>query len=443
MSNGNVQLKRFALPLWQGIVELIYFSPIWLTIGIYSLPAALLLPWSLLLLLSYMIPRVIAHNRTKIRNGYRIATDLVLGIAPLLLIGATSSVPLSILAWIGCSLIGILVVESSFRALLMRWTYSFSFTMMIFFLFSAIVLQVLKVMVLHELSGYNTLFYSLGIIAMLLYLFIHNERTIKDQQMIDETSTTIRRSVVMNRWYISILALLVIGIASAREIQRIIERYAEQLLATIMGWLLRDREVEQQPIDEPAAPMQPIMDLGPEKEPSKFWLLLETIVKWLAIAAIIVLIVFVITYAIKKLLPAIKKLLAHLLKLKSLQISNEAGYTDVIEDIKHERHKEKTQRKKRKLASPMKRWDRLSAAEKVRVLYSYAVEHGLRSGKPLADYLTAKESIAVLKKDENADSTQAYERLLHSYNEVRYGMIHQREDEVEQLRTDLEKTHKK
>lgn len=440
---NNAQLKRYAVPLWQGIVELIYFSPVWLTIGIYSLPHTLLLPWGLILLLSYCIPRVVAYNRSQIRNGYRIATDIVLGVAPLIVIATAGSVQLSILAWIGCSLVGIIVVESSFRALLMRWTYSFTAIMMIILLILAIVLQVLKVIVLHELSAYNTLYYSLGIIAMLLYLFIHNERTIKDQQMIDESSAAIRRSVVMNRWYISILSLIVIGITSAREIQHIIERYIKQLFAAILAWLTQDREVEPQPVEEPPVQMQPIMDLGPEKEPSKFWLLLESIVKWLAIIAITAIAIFLITYALRKLLPAIRKLMAHLLKLKSLQSSKEIGYTDVIEDIKHERHKEKSLRKKSKLTSPMKRWDRLSAAEKVRALYSYAVEHGLRRGKPLAHYLTAKESIAVLKQDEEASTSQWYDRLLHSYEEARYGMLEQTDEEAEQLRKQLENARKR
>jgi len=394
-------------------------------------------------LLSYCIPRVIAYNRSQIRNGYRVATDIVLGVAPLIIIAAAGSVQLSILAWIGCSLVGIIVVESSFRALLMRWTYSFSATMMIILLILAIVLQVLKVIALHELSAYNTLYYSLGIIAMLLYLFIHNERTIKDQQMIDESSAAIRRSVVMNRWYISILSLLVIGITSAREIQHMIERYIKQLFAAILAWLTQDREVEPQPVEEPPVQMQPIMDLGPEKEPSKFWVLLESILKWLAIIAIIVIAIFLITYALRKLLPAIKKLMAHLLKLKSLQLNKETAYTDVIEDIKHERHKEKNQRKKSKLTSPMKRWDRLSAAEKIRALYSYAVDHGWRSGKPLAHYLTAKESIDVLKQDEEASSSQLYDRLLHSYQEARYGMLEKTDEEAEQLRKQLEKTRNK
>ena len=434
-------LKRYAMPLWQGIVELIYFSPVWLTIAIYSLPLSLIIPWGLSLLISYMLPRVVAHHRTSIRNVYRIATVLMLGIAPLLLITAVTAVELTLIAWLGCAFVGILVVHSSFRALLMQWTNSFSVILMLILLLSTIALQLLKVIVLHELSDYNTIYYGLGIIAFVLFLYIHNERTIKDQQMIDEGSSTIKRSVMMNRWYISILALLIIGIASAREIQRFIERYAEQLFAAILAWLFTDREAEQQTAEAPAAPMQPIMEMGPEQEPSKFWLLLETIVKWLAISAIVVGVIFLLIYAVKKLLPAIKKLLAHLLKLKSLQSSADKGYTDIIEDIKHERHKEKQQRKHRRPASPVKKWGRLSPAEKVRALYRSVIEHGLRSGKPLAQHLTAKESIALLKQEE-AVSSQMYDQLLDRYNDVRYGELEPSEAEVEQLRTQVENASK-
>ena len=89
----------------------------------------------------------------------------------------------------------------------------------------------------------------------------------------------------------------------------------------------------------------------------------------------------------------------------------------------------------------MKKWGRLSPAEKVRALYRSVIEHGLRSGKPLAQHLTAKESIALLKQEE-AVSSQMYDQLLDRYNDVRYGELEPSEAEVEQLRTQVENASK-
>lgn len=440
---SSSSLKRWFMPLWQAIVELIFYAPIWLTIGIYSLSDSMLLLWVVLLIVTYWLPYQLLYNKSEVRNAYRISAVLLLGGAPLLILAALTSQDLPLNAWIGCLLVGFAFVTNSFRSLQLGWINSFSSTIMLIFLFLAVVLQVLKVTALHELASYNTLFYSLGILAVLLFLYIHNERMVTDQQMIDASSATIKRSVIMNRIYITIISLLVVGIMLFRDLQRLVERYVGEWITALLAWLLRERAVEEPPPQEqPSGEMPQLGDLGPQGEPSKFWAILELIVKWLAIAALIALAVVVVYYAVRKLMPLMKQMLAHLLRLKGLQGSTATGYTDEIEELVPEKLKEKKQ-KKVKPAAKLKGWKGLSAAEKVRALYRSTVDLGRQKGKPIAPYYTAKETIALLKEEGENANNHAYERLLERYNDTRYGDIEPNEQEIDRLKEQLEQTQKK
>lgn len=430
------QIAFLLKPFLRAVIELIFYAPIWLTIGIYLLPSAQLPLWAALLVIVYCVPQFVFRSGKAIKNGYRILSVAILGILPVALLAALLPAQIDEWAWIACGLVGIAFVESSFRSLLHNWYNSFSTLIMLIMLFAAVGLQILKVITLAKLALFNSIFFALGIVACILFLYIHNERTVRDQQMIDNASTTIRRSVAMNRLYITIIALVVVGIALIRSVQEKLEQWLKQLYQWLLGWLSREPAAEQQPVEQPQQPQFDLGELEEASEPSRFWLVLEQILKWLAIAFIVVAVLVAIYYIVTKLIPLLLKLIHRMLNRRALLKQSGEGYTDEIEGIIPQKNKHKRKRV-RGLARPsLKQWSKLSSREKVKALYVLALSFGLKQGEPIAASKTAQENLKLLMKDQ--PTTEIYNELLHSYNEIRYGNVEPDAQHVEGLRHKVE-----
>lgn len=429
-------------PLLRAVIELIFYAPIWLTLGIYTLPLAALPLWTLLLLVMYCLPQYVLYRGRAIKNGTRILAVVLLGVLPMAIIATIFSGQVHGLAWLAGGAVGIAFAESSFRSLRQGWHNSFSSIIMMLMVLAAIVLQILKVTALHELVHYNWIYFTLGIAACILYLYINNERTIRDQQMIDSASATIRRSVGMNRVYITIIALLVTGIALFRSVQEKLEQWIKQLYQALLAWLFREREAgEMPPAEQPPPPMDSLEHLGEVQEPSKFWLMMEQILKWVAIVLLAAAAIALIYYTITKLIPMLLRLIHRMLNHRALLKQGNEGYEDEIEGIAPQKSKVDRSRNKASKSTSLKQWDKLSSTQKLKALYVHVLKYGLRQGEPITASKTAQENLQLLMKDDATN--QLYGELLQGYNDMRYGSAEPHGEQLEKLRNQVEQEQQK
>jgi len=424
-------------PLLRGAIELLFYAPIWLALAIYTLTPNVLIIWGLLLLIVYCIPQYIWYSGKSMRYGVRLLLVLMFGIAPTVLLAGITE--LSIWALLACCFVGIVFAASSFRSLAHSWHNSFSSVIMTVMIIAALAVQFLKVIVLHELVAYNSVFFSLGIAACILYLFIQNERTIRDQQMIDGASATIRRSVAMNRIYITCITLFVAAIAIFRTAQQQIEQWVKQFFA----WLFRERAQGDAPPPEQTPPPQQegMGDMLPQGETAKFWIILEKIIQWTFTALIIAAVFVGIYYFVTKIVPKLIKLLQQILNQRSLLQQTNEGYQDEIEGIVPEKSDSRRQKRQSTKHASLKHWRKLNGIDKLKVLFVHTLADGLRRGEPIKVSNTAKQNLNLLMKDK--PSTDVYGDLLRQYDNMRYGKLEPDEGKLQQLREQIEALHSK
>lgn len=427
--------KKVMRTMLQAVAELIFFAPLFVTIGIYSFPPVVMIGWFIGLIVAYTLPQLLLKEGKQYKNYTRVAFILINCIILIGLLYSSFPSYLKVVSMIVCIIATAFFIHSGIRNFMYSWRGSFTSTHMTIGLIAYIALQILKVLLLTEIAQYNGLFYGCGMIALIIFLYIINERMLGEHQIVDETSRTFRMSVRINRVIITIIAVVLLAIALLRGIQQQIEAWIMKLINQLIAWFSSDKVAEV--AEDIAPPPPPVVDGGdlPPGEPSLFWTYLELIIKYLAMIAIAIAVIFIIGYGARAIFKGIKKLIARLFNPYMLGAEHDDGYIDEVEELQPiaKRAKQAKRLKLKNSRLDARRWSTLSNQDKARDLYTHVVKVNIAAGYHYQASHTAKQTIEevqvqpqvqsklVVQETRNDGQNNDYDQLLDVYNAARYG----------------------
>ncbi|WP_019421276.1 DUF4129 domain-containing protein [Paenibacillus sp. OSY-SE] len=212
----------------------------------------------------------------------------------------------------------------------------------------------------------------------------------------------------------------------------------------LLGWLFRSSPpTDAVPDIPPSMPEPPpLLGLGKAKEPSAFVQLLERIAivaVWCALAvAIIAGFIYLFRFAVKKWFPKLWQWLLQFFSQKG-ETPSEVGYIDEQTSMFQ------WEKLRRNVMQPwnkaMRRWGRPHAKyselktnrERVRYLYRDQLQRSEAKGYEHRSYLTPKETVQEIGRQDRAANTSVLTELGEAYNEARYGEKEIADDKVERL----------
>ncbi|MCR8656795.1 hypothetical protein [Paenibacillus endoradicis] len=435
VSSSNRVAKNVFRTIVQALTELIFLAPLYVTIGIYLFSPVAMLGWFIGLVIAYTLPQLMLKEGKQYKNYTRVGFIIINSV--ILLAFLYSSFPsqlrvFSIIVWFIAT---VFFIHSGIRNFMYSWRGSFTPTIMTLGIIAYIVLQILKVTLLTEIAHHNGLFYGLGMGALILFLYITNERTLGEHQIVDETSRTFRMSLRINRVIITIISVVLLLIALLRGIQQQIEDWIMNLIRQFFAWLSSFESSEVAEKVTPPPPMEGMGEAIPTDDPSTWWIILEKIFKYIAITLLVLAAVFIIVYGTMMIVKGVKKLIARLFNPYKLASDLHDGYIDEVEDLQPVAKRAKQLKRVKLKYSPMntQSWSKLSNEDKARGLYKHVVKEQIDSGFHYQSSHTAKETIEEVQVrpqserkstkiiHRNEHNKADYDQLIDMYNDVRYG----------------------
>lgn len=400
---------------FKGMIELVFFSFLWLPLAFYSLSWTSTICWLLLLLASYSCFTVLLSNK-KTNNIYVALLAIINTVIISTILFFQLKTDGHILLYVAIIAFTLIFTISGYRQYAMQFKNSFTMpTMGILFLFH-ILLQLLKGVWLVDLIEINALLYAFGVASVILLMFINNERTLAEQQKLIGHSTAHKHALQMNRILISIFSAIIISILLFRSWQEKIEAWIRQLI----NWFIRQGEGE--PIEQVAEVEEglPQFPFGEENEShSSLFLLIEKLIMIIAYIAFGILLIIVTILIVKFIAKVFNQILAFLNKDANKLEDDEMLFIDEIEEIDTAAKKE---RRKFKLFSSSKvNWKAMSLNEKCQYLYVLFIRHAEQKGHHYINHLTANEQVNLVMENFELNVSESEARLLiQIYNEARY-----------------------
>lgn len=424
--NDNRKRSLSLKTLGQGIIELLFYLPLFLIPAVYLLPAADVWIWIATLPLCYWAASLMTGRYPKLRYGIRLLQAAVIGsLHGVLIIGVGQ---VSILPIILCSIAAAIIAMRGMSAQIRGWAASFPNTQLLIGAIIYAVMQPMKLILFKRLIDYNSVLVICGITAVILFFFFANERHLNS-----ETTETVKTSAVLaikrqNRLMIAIIVGMVSILALFRQIQQAIEGFFHSILKWVMSWL--DQPEKQAPVEE-----QPIIDPAPQlfppdeaKPPPDWMLILEQILKIAAIVLVIIIAILILFFLLKKLYQWVKLFAAKLLDRGTESRNSAVGFTDEVEHLMTLTNWREQMGNKLKKLLPKKRafskeWNELSTnREKIRYLYSRFLWADAERGYMVKTYLTPRETADDMAKwKEDKHKQGGIHRFIDVYEEVRYG----------------------
>lgn len=436
-SSSKPSVKKVIRTIGQALVELIFFAPLFVTIGVYLFPPVALIGWLSGLIIAYTLPQLLFKEGKQYKNYTRVAYIIVTSVVLIVLVYSTFLTTVSIVSIIAMIIATVFFIHSGIRSFMYSWRGSFTPTHMSIGIIAYIVLQILKVTLLTELTSFNGVFYGLGMCALILLLYITNERMLGEHQIVDATSRTFRMSLRINRVIITIISVILLAIALLRGLQQQIEEWIMNLIKRFFAWLTSfdSSEVPEEMTTPP--PMEEMGEVIPPDEPSMWWIILEKIFKYLAITLLVLAALLILVYGIRMIVKGIKKLIARLFNPYKLASDSNDGYIDEVEQLEPvaKRAKQAKRIKRGNIVLSVKNWSELSSYDKARGLYTHVVKEQIESGFQYDASNTAKQTIEAVavqaqpqvdrkttqRIQRNEHNQEDYDQLLDVYNDARYG----------------------
>jgi hypothetical protein len=445
----NVPTKRSMAwtSFGQGVIELFFYLPVLLIVGVYLLPAATLWVWIATLPLCYWAASLLLQKFTQLRYGIRLLLALVIGLLHGVIIMSTTGDGLPVLPMAICSLVAAITAIKGMSAQTRSWLVSFSNTQMLIGVALYIGMQPLKLFLLKELVNYNGLLIVCGIASVILLFFFANERHLNSETVDSAKSSATLAFKRQNRILIIIVVILISVLALFRQIQQMVERFFHSVIERMMNWLNRPgkEEITEEP---PSNPQAPEMPQGEAKPPSEWMLILEQIIKIVGIVLLVAAVVVLMYFIIKKAMKWAKLLAAKLQERGADRGNGGDGYTDEIESLMTLSTLRERMGNRLKKLMPRKRsfaqeWNELTTnTEKIRYLYSYVLRTGSEQGYEAKAHMTPRETAADLAKwNSGKFKHEDMKSFIDVYEETRYGEIPQADNVVESLKQKI--NHKK
>lgn len=421
------RLYSFAAACVKASTELLYYSFIWIVIAFYSLEATTLIAWLLLLIIGYSSFQLLFRN--KVIHNLKVAITIVLfsGATYLLLqFGLQAK-----LGWISSILLVVFTFFffiSGYRQYKFQFQHSFHITLMALSILGHVTVQIVKVVWLTELQTISMVLNIFGISAVLLTLFISNERMLVAQQQLLGKSTVLKQAIHLNRIILSFISIVIIAIILFRSWQETIEQY----IKAFFNWLINLFNSQEKQVEEkPPVEALPQIDFGGEsiKEPSILSKIFETIFMVLAYIALAIVIIGVMFLIVRLLINAFTNLLNFLKKRNGIQEDMQTSYIDEIETI--EKASKKMNKRVKKTIRSNRNWNGMTKHEKCTHLYTLFILQLEKNGYQYLKQLTVKEQMeAILKQQQQALTTSQTAKLTTIYEQARYGFLNEEEIDV-------------
>lgn len=292
-----------------------------------------------------------------------------------------------------------------------------------------------------DLSDFQQTIAWSGLLALIISLFMANRHVLQRESLQGEKRQAVAKSIVWkNRLLLFGFILLIAIIVVFDKIRSAVLWLAQQIVKFIV-WLMSLGGGEEEAAEQPGL-AQPDLQMEPPPEPARFWVILEQIVKWIVLIAIVIAVIWLLFYVAKRIAKAIRQLYAWL--MDRLQLGDlagaDAGYEDEVERLADwkDMRKEWADRLKSWFAREhAKKWHQLpNNKERIRFLYRQAMIRLISRGYQAQASLTPRETRADARRWQGRDVMDA--QLIELYEQVRYGEREPQDEEVAALKRKLD-----
>ncbi|WP_138751191.1 DUF4129 domain-containing protein [Paenibacillus sinopodophylli] len=432
----------------KGIIELLFYLPIFLIPAVYLFADSSLWIWIATLPLCYGIGAFLAGKFTNMRYVVRLLLAAAVGgvQSSLLLFPPASSVGIAAMA-AGLILTAVITMRGM-SGYIKGWSTSFTNTHLLIGILIYVLMQPLKLMVFKQLIPYNGLLIICGIACVILFFFFANERHMNSETADVGKSSATFAFKRQNRIMMLIIVGLIGFIALFRQIGQAVERFFHDIIDRFMDWMNRPKE-EQIPAEELPEAAPPQMPVEAAKPPSDWMLLIEQIFKIIGIVIAVIAICILLYFIIKKVMQWISVIVAKLQERGADNRDQSEGYTDEVESlvsIHHWREQMGNQFRKRfmKKRTFAEEWEGLATnSEKIRFLYAHYIREGEKQGYVAKPHLTPRETVDDLVNwQAGKPNTEGIQQMVDVYEEVRYGDKFADDEQVRRLKQPFVKDSK-
>lgn len=453
--NKSLSGKIAGIAVGKGLLELLFFLPFALPFGAYALSGGLLIVWLISLTLCYGAGSLLLAISEKLISSNRVTRLCLALLIGILLSGGLLAVCGAIATasgaswqawWPALAIFGSIAAYRGMNERLHSWPIMFTGSTMMIGIFGYLALQLAQFWLI-PLQQYSIWMTAGGIIALIVYFFMVNERLM--QRETDQTgqhrpiSASLEAFKRQNRWMLALLLLPVIAIGFIRQITQGIE-WAVRSLVQLLLSLMTGREAETPASQQPEASPPPAFPPVEQKDPAPWLVWVENVLK----VVIIIIVIAVIGLAVYWLLRVVYRLsrafLAKMAERSAERLGAEQGYTDEVESLMtlNKWQDGWRLRRKSKRGEPAVKWEELTGTrERIRYLYSRWVKRSISKGYLYQAHLTPRETVEELvkwqatAKGTEMDSYSEIERqqLIKLYEEARYKEEEPQEEAVNAL----------
>ncbi|NIK68002.1 DUF4129 domain-containing protein [Paenibacillus sp. BK720] len=442
---NQLKKRHSLLHLLYGSIETLFALPIWFIALFYTSTDAFTAVWLLTVPFIYMTGAVWIRKLKNNRRIYRLLLGILLGA---LHAGLIYAVLMAVQADLPGAAVALPILLGAFTAVrgmgagTKGWYASFPNT----FMFVSVILYTILTIVAHlqeQLQPYFTFLTICGIVALVLMLYIVNERLLSYETQSGGAiqSSTTRTFKRQNRFMLTIVAVLLLLAGLFRQLQSSIESFFHAVMNKILGWMDGSgKPIEEQPSDTqpPPSGLPPVEAHNPPA-----WLeRLELVAKYIGIALLIIGVAVLLFFIGRKLYGLLNKMLGRIWERAADSKDAAVGYTDEVESLvdrtKWSVRLGKSSRKKEA------RWEELSTTgEKIRYLYRRYVAAAVGRGYDYKPHYTVRETASDITAWSSKSVSQAdADSLARLYDEARYGGREPKEELVQSLKKKLDELRK-
>ncbi|MDQ6418050.1 DUF4129 domain-containing protein [Paenibacillus sp. LHD-117] len=443
--NENAASYVWVNHIGRGMTELLFYMPLFLTLGVYLFPSGLAVPWLMSLLIPYMAGALTADRWPRTRIIVRWLVSLGIASVHTAAVGIIGEGLSHSFYGIVSLICGLLVAERGAAMIRNGWQHSFNSAYMAVGIMIYVVIVPLSYLLLHELAAIRFWVIACGMAALILGLNIVNDRHLTGESVDQSKSQTLLTAKKRNRLLLAGLTLLILFFSAFRHIQQWVENNLREGLSRLLSLFDRGESTEAPP--EPPAEQPPNM-LPPMEaaEPSPFLVWLEQVMRIVVTIAIVIAAVFVLYWLGKKFAALMRKWMDKLLRRQLVMAKEDGAYTDETESLMtlnkwREKYRDKLKLRKRSGGEREPAWEELSSGkERMRWLYRQWLKAEIRKGFVPQLHLTPRETADTLAdwngKDGHPSNVTDFVR---DYEAARYGGADPVSERLDQHRSWVDK----
>ncbi|MCM3629930.1 DUF4129 domain-containing protein [Paenibacillus glycanilyticus] len=440
--------RKLITNLLYGGIETLFTLPIWFLALFFTSTKAFLFLWLLTLPFVYTAGALINGRVKSNRRLYRMLIGIMLGAVHTCMLFA-------VLVAFQAKQPGVLIVIPALLAAFTAtrgmsawtkgWTQSFPNMVMVVSILVYVVLTI-AAHLQDKLQPYFTFLTICGIIALVLMLYVVNERLLTSETQsggaIQSSTTKVFKR--QNRFMLTIVAVLLLIAGLFRQLQSSIEDFFHAVVNKIMEWMSGSGEPAEETPAQPAPPEQNGLPPVEAHDPPAWLVWLEHSAKFIGIALLVLGIAVLLFIIGRKLYKLISKALGRIWERAEGIKEGADGYTDEVESLV-DRAKWSVRLGKSNKKQKEARWEELSSTgERIRYLYRRYVAAAIGRGYGYKPHYTVKETTSDIVAWHNKPGQQQAEVdiLARLYDEVRYGGREPNEELVQSLKKRLDEQRK-